>query len=117
MAALLFRREVETLARHQGLRPQDVGQVLTLGCHPDAGCLVHVLKEDQGRACTTIVRLLCWSCHTPIVDLAIREPVLTPRRCMHHRGALVAYGRGHVLLLCPACDRLWVDATLERKGR
>jgi hypothetical protein len=114
MAALLFRRDVETLAVQQGMRPSE-GLVLRLGCHPAAGVRIAVLKDRDDWPGAPVVHVSCWQCQTALVDIAVEEPVTTPRRCDYHRGPSLAYMRGEVMLVCEACDRALFLATVARR--
>jgi hypothetical protein len=68
--------------------------------------LVRLFKDDPTHPGQAILHLFCGQCHTPVVDVAVVEPIETLTRCQHHAPLDWGYHQGEVLIGCRRCNRV-----------
>ena len=109
-----FRDDVERVARRVGMRPGE-GIVLPLACHSDAGVRLEVLRGAPDAPQLVVAHVYCAGCQALLADIAVEEPVTTPRRCGHRAPSYVSYFRREVIVSCEACDQASFLATVARR--
>jgi hypothetical protein len=110
MSELLWRADVDALLHQHGGGPH-LGRIFPLVCHAEAGVQARVLKDVPTHPGQTVLHLVCRQCHRGVVDIAVVEPVTTPRRCRHQGPLDWGAFRGEVMLACRRCDRVHFAAT------
>lgn len=113
---LLWRTDMEALLTQLG-GTQTVGRTLPLACHAGAGVLAGVHKDVPAHPGQAVLHLRCGQCRSAVYDIAVKEPVMTPKRCAHRAPLDVGYFRGEVFLLCRRCDRAHLVVTPARPPR
>jgi hypothetical protein len=61
------------------------------------------------------MHVFCAGCQAALADIAVEEPVMTPKRCTHRAPAVLGYHRREVMLVCDACDRVLFSAPVARR--
>ena len=93
--------------------PHDHGSeiFLTPLCHPGVGVRIEHMDEVHGIPCAAVVRLRCWRCQRPVVQVALTTRLELTPACRHGSALDVMYREGNLTLSCRRCHA--VQGTAE----